>query len=172
MQDDSSEAARLGEILVTMLQSGATTEVLGRFALLYRNKLTTAGQPAGLGELGPVLESFSESVVGKVLSRMGGAGQPGPAVVTPAPIKPSTARAVIVKLTVNGKPTSVSIPRRMLQQCQESLGVAEAKAMIEELGQKAPADGNRSRYVQDGLGELIKRLRASPPADSAGTSRH
>ena len=66
MNEEDLDEKLFGEILSTMMAAGASNEVLGRFAIRFRNKTIVQLVPVET-EMGALLEAFASAVASKVL---------------------------------------------------------------------------------------------------------
>lgn len=152
MEPSELDPEAFGEILNTMIAAGASNEVLGKFALMFRNK-HLAAMPAPVVEMGPVLEAFATKVAAKIQG-----GPPLQANVTARSVKASKPSnpLKIVKISVNGAVTSVCLPPDMFQKAQQVFGSAKAaNQLIQQLATQAPPDTRRSAYVQAKLTQAL-----------------
>ena len=157
MTPDDVDPAIFGEILTTMLAAGASNEVVGKFALMFRNK-HIAAQPAPVMEMGPVLEAFATTVVDR-LQAQGGIRQ-GHAQKKPTNSKNSSPK--IIRLRVGGVQTSVSLAQPLFDSAATAFGSeAAAASVIKQLALQAPPDAPRSNYMQ---GQLMRAIAAEHAA--------
>ncbi len=155
MKDDGLDEESFGEILSTMLAAGASNDVVGRFAIMFRNKNVAQLRPAEV-EMGPVLEAFASEVASKVLRGVAGAAASaslgagtgiggGPQ----AKAKPQSIGSKIMVISVKGQRTSVSINKDLFAQAMETLGgLPKVKEAVKRYAAEAPSEKRRSAYVQ------------------------
>lgn len=160
MGPESSEDeldAIVGAALKAMVQSGAARAHLGAFAASFREEVAEIlGRKPAKPEAPDLLELVTQAVRQAIAD---------PGLLAGASRKAPGARRVYV--SVNGRPTSVTIAREALETLERSVGDRrKTKAIIQQLAQNAPADvPNRSAWVQD-------RVRALVAAEAGGTARH
>lgn len=168
MTPDDVDPASFGEILTTMLAAGASNEVVGKFALMFRNK-HLAVLPPPVMEMGPVLEAFASTVVERLQAK--GGIQPGPNQKKSAQTQKPAPK--IIRLRVGGIQTSVSLSRPLFDSAAAVFGSeSAATSVIKQLALQAPPDAPRSNYMQSQLSLAIAAERSAKGATSSAPSMH
>jgi hypothetical protein len=159
---DDSEKRKLdaivGAAVRALAESGADDAFVGAFAAAHRDKVATIlgiaeqkqQQPPDLLDL--VTEAVQKAMAG----------------VQTVPRKPAGSSAVTrVYVTLNGKPTSLSLDKERVLKLKEALGAKEARRAISELAQSAPQGvKNRSGWVE------ARMLNLTPQTTGAHQQRH
>lgn len=160
METESSEDeldAIVGAALKAMVQSGAARAPLGAFAASFREEVAQIlGRKPAKPEAPDLLALVTQAVRQAISD---------PALVGGISPKPQGARRVYV--SVNGRPTSVTLARATLEALERSVGDRKkTKAIIQQLAQNAPADvPNRSAWVHE-------RVLALVGPESGSAARH
>lgn len=161
MVDDSEKRkldAIVGAAVRALAESGADDAYVGAFAASHREKVATILGLGGQRQQQPpdLLKLVTEAVQKAMMGAQ------------PVPRKPAGASAVTrVYVTLNGKPTSLSLDKDRVSKLKEALGPKEARKAITELAQSAPQGvKNRSGWVE------ARMLNLTPPTPGTYQQRH
>lgn len=166
MGDKPSKAPLgLSGIVRLMHLAGASDEVTDNFIRLYSNEVLGSGLPPVI-ELGPVIALAAKEAARVATLEWLSDNQPQLSSKAKPLGGPS---AQIYRLQINGKKTSVSLPRALYQESRETLGPELVDRLITELATGAPPDVRRSIHVQQGLRRAVQKAkRASGARASSG----
>lgn len=187
MTDDGSDAKNLGQTLFDLMQSGASEEVLGQFALRRAQRLMVErGERSAMlapSDLEALLEGFATRVVEKVLSRSGvslaAAGavasavsaataatgslplsRPDPSAFPGAASGADTVRMKKISCRLFGKTSSFSVHQGLHDALQSQLGAKQLRRTLVSFAEQAPASVDRSKHIRHRMTELWEKLQA------------
>ena len=162
---DSEEQidAIVGAALKAMAESGAGRARLGSFAASFRGEVIEilgrkAAKPAEPDLLELVTQAVKSAIADPAINKTLATSKEG---------KPAKVKASRFYVVVAGKATSVTLTAESVAKLSELARDAKTtKAFIQQLAESAPANANRSRWVQENL------LSFSAPSQDNAAVRH
>jgi len=147
--------AILGSAIKALAESGADDEFIGAFALSHRQKVSRIlGQPEEALQP-PDLQAMITQAVEQAMDSAG------------LRKRASRRKTQRVHVLIGGRRTSVTITQATVSRLVEVKGAKQARGVIQELANSAPADtGNRSGWVEDRVRALLN-FSSSPVASAS-----